>query len=165
MTELSNWENIRVPQRHYTGCVPTGYEWLIRYLGVPGVNLETFQEDFDLDLNQKTLPQNNFQSVGSKITARYPHINIQIKSYDQGLEKIQAIRSLIEKQSPCLVSIALGGSAGCHIMPVVYIDNNIIKMIHDAKEGENHVWGLPIEDVIQIHNYGRDGKDIAWIKV
>ena len=47
MAQLSNWTKTIFPQRNEFGCVPTGYEQLIRYLKIQ-VNLETFQEDFDL---------------------------------------------------------------------------------------------------------------------
>ena len=48
MVELSHWQDVVVPQRYKTGCIPTGYEWMIRYLGIKGIDLGTFQEDFDL---------------------------------------------------------------------------------------------------------------------
>ena len=48
MPTLANWNSFTVTQRHETGCIPTGYEWLIRYLNIQGVNLSIFQESFDL---------------------------------------------------------------------------------------------------------------------
>ena len=119
MVELVYWDNIVVPQRHSTGCVPTGYEWLIRYLGIRGVNLETFQEEFDLGQNS------SFGSVAAKIRSKYPVINIQIEYFTKGIDKVQDIKSLIEEHTPCLISLALGGKNGWHIMSVVRIDDLI----------------------------------------
>jgi len=72
MTQLLDWSKTRIPQRHESGCIPTGYEWLIRYLKIQGVNLETFQEDFDLGQD------NSFDSVSAKIRNVYPTINIKV---------------------------------------------------------------------------------------
>lgn len=169
MVELPHWEDIVVPQRHRTGCVPTGYEWMIRYLSIEGMNLETFQEDFDLG------KENNFDSVAYKIRSRYPQIDIQVRSFDQAHEKIRAIRRLIEINTPCLISLALGEilspqkgakiiHTGWHIMPVVRIEGQKMRMIHHATERGNQTWELPIQEVIWRHNNMRGGKDIAWIE-
>lgn len=65
MAQLLNWSKTVVPQRHESGCIPTGYEWLIRYLKIQGVNLKTFQEDFDLGQD------NSLDSVSAKIRSVY----------------------------------------------------------------------------------------------
>jgi hypothetical protein len=75
MTQLFEWNKTIVLQRHESGCVPTGYEWLIRYLKIQGVNLETFQEDFDLEQN------NSFDRVSTKIRSVYPAINIKVRYF------------------------------------------------------------------------------------
>ncbi len=119
MTQLLDWSNTVVVQRHESGCVPTGYEWLIRYLKIQGVNLEIFQEDFDFGQN------NGFESVSAKIRSVYPTINIKVESYSKGIDKVNRIKSLLEEQKPCLISLALGNGRGWHIMPVVRIDETI----------------------------------------
>ena len=98
--ELPNWEKIVVPQRHRTGCVPTGYEWIFRYLDIKDINYGTFQEDFDLQLVQEGM--NNFQDVAKKVRARYPQVNINIKGFDTGEEKIEFVTQLISRAVPCL---------------------------------------------------------------
>lgn len=158
MSELPNWDNIVVPQRHPTGCIPTGYEWLVRYLGIQGVNLATFQEDFDLG------NENSFASVAERINSRYPYINIEIRDFSQGLEKIRAIRTHIENATPFLISLALWGTSGWHIMPIVHIGGQRIGMIHHANERGNVTWGFPIQEVIWRHDNMQGGKDIAWIQ-
>ena len=58
VVELSHWDELRVLERHrVTGCIPTGFDSMIRYSGIEGVNLDVFQEDLDLfrsgrDLNR-----------------------------------------------------------------------------------------------------------------
>jgi hypothetical protein len=159
VAELSNWGNIVVPQRYYTGCVQTGFEWLIRYLCIQGVNLDTFQEDFDLG------EDNSFDSVASKIEARYSGIDIRIQSFINGLVKVNFIRTLIENQQPCLISLALGGKDGWHIMPVVRIDDKTIAMIHHADHQGNHTWTIPLEEAVSRHDNLEGGNDIAWIEI
>lgn len=159
MPELLNWNKIVVPQRNCTGCVPTGYEWLIRYLGIQGVNLATFQDEFDLGQN------NSFFSIAAKIGNKYPTINIQTRVFPKGkgIEKVSHIKSLIAKQMPCLISLALGREQGWHIMPVVLIDDLIIEMIHDGNKGVNCIWKIPIEDIVWRHDNLQGGNDISWI--
>lgn len=157
MTELQNWNNVVVPQRHLTGCIPTGYEWVIRYLRIQGVNFQTFQEDFDLGQN------NNFDSVGTKIRSVYPTISIQVQRFTRGIEKIERIKSLIEEQTPCLISLALDGGNGWHIMPVVRIDDTTIEMIHHADASGNHTWKFPIAEIVRRHDNLQGGNDISWI--
>jgi hypothetical protein len=169
MVELSHWKNVVVPQRHETGCIPTGLEWVVRYLGITGVALGTFQEDFDLG------QANNFSSVAEKVGLRYPHINIRIQSFQQGLEKVRTVVGLVERDTPCLISLALAETQripegilvspkGWHIMPVVYADDQKMKMIHSANENGNQVWELPIMEVIWRHINLEGGKDIVWLE-
>jgi hypothetical protein len=173
VVELSHWQDIVVPQRNDTGCIPTGYEWIIRYLNIEDVELTTFQEDFDLDLGRKHPPyQNNFESVGNSITLRYPQINIEREVFQQGLEKIRATRSLLERDIPCLLSFALHGlrtldnriiERAWHIMPVVFMDDHRIKMIHHANERANYVMELPTSVIIWRHNNLEGGKEVSWV--
>lgn len=117
MVDLRNWQRIVVPQQHEKGCVPTGYEWMIRYLGIQGVNLDTFQEDFNLEL--KNEGRNSFRPVAEKIMETYTYISIQIRNdFADGKEKIDFIEALIEKQIPCIMSLAVG-ERQFHIVPVV----------------------------------------------
>jgi hypothetical protein len=158
--ELPNWEKIVVPQRHRTGCVPTGYEWIFRYLDIKDINYGTFQEDFDLQLVQEGM--NNFQDVAKKVRARYPQVNINIKGFDTGEEKIEFVTQLISRAVPCLMSITLLPTGGdWHIVPVVSIDETKIKVIWTA----NQVTELAKTDVINRHNNWPSGKDISWIEI
>lgn len=49
MATLVGYSDILVIQRKkHSGCIPAGIEWLLRYLKIPNVNLEAFQEQHDL---------------------------------------------------------------------------------------------------------------------
>ena len=70
MSAFPNWQQHVVKQkRNQTGCIPTGYEVVLRASGYKGVNFETFQDEFDLDKNLKPgeQPQNNFETVAEAI--------------------------------------------------------------------------------------------------
>jgi hypothetical protein len=157
MAQLLNWSKTVVPQRHESGCIPTGYEWLIRYLKIQGVNLETFQEDFDLRQD------NSLDSVSEKIRRVYPTINIKVQSFTRGLDKVKCIKSLLEEQKPCLISLALGNGQGWHIMPVVSIDETIIVLIHHADANGHYTWSFSVAEIVWRHDYLQGGNDISWI--
>ena len=157
MSQLLNWNKTVVVQRHESGCIPTGYEWLIRYLKIQGVNLETFQEDFDLGQD------NSFDSVSAKIRNVYPTINIKVESFAKGIDKVNRIKSLLDEQKPCLISLALGNGQGWHIMPVVRIDETIVLIHHSDAEG-HYTWSFPIAEIVWRHDYLQGGHDISWIE-
>jgi hypothetical protein len=157
MALLLDWSKTLVLQRHESGCVPTGYEWLIRYLKIQVVSLGTFQEDFDLGQN------NGFDSVSEKIRSVYPAINIKVESFARGLDKVNSVKSLLEGQKPCLISLALGDGQGWHIMPVVRIDETI-QLVHHADSGGNCTWVFPIAEIVWRHDYLQGGHDISWIE-
>ena len=157
MTQLLDWSKTRVPQRHESGCIPTGYEWLIRYLRIQGVNLETFQEDFDLGQD------NSLDSVSAKIRSVYPTINIKVQSFAKGIDKVNRIKSFLEEQKPCLISLALDNGLGWHIMPVVRIDETI-QLIHHADVDGLCTWVFPVAEIVWRQDYLQGGQDISWIE-
>jgi hypothetical protein len=156
MSQLSNWSKIIVMQRHESGCVPTGYEWLIRYWKIQGVNLGTFQEDFDLGQG------NSFDSVSAKIRSVYPTINIKVQSFTKGIDKVNRIKSLLEEQRPCLISLALGNGMCWHIRHVVCIDETIL-LIHHSDENGHFTWSFSIAGIVWRHDNLPGGNDISWI--
>jgi hypothetical protein len=158
MPQLSNWSKTIVPQRHESGSIATGYERLIRYLEIQGVDLETFQEDFDLGQD------NCFDSVSAKIRSVYPTINIKVQSFVKGIDKVNLIKSLLEEKKPCLISLALGNGEGWHIMPVVRIDEATIQLIHHADADGHYTWIFPITEIVWRHDNLQGGNDISWIE-
>lgn len=159
MVELSHWKGIVVPQRHETGCIPTGFEWMIRYLGMKGINLEAFQEDFDLQ--RRNEGDNSFVPIASKIKQKYPQVNIKIRDFPSGNEKIAFLRRLVESNTPCIMSIAKP-NGGWHIVPVVSVDDRKINVIWVANANGNQISEYPISEITFRHDNWAGGKDIAW---
>lgn len=167
MVELSHWQNIVVPQKHMlSGCIPTGYEWLIRYLNIQGVRLDIFQEVFDLErwgqISCNPNLRGSFTSVSEFINQIYPQIQIRILAFKTGIEKVNTIRYLISHDIPCIVSIAKT-DGGWHIAPAISIDDSVIKVIWDTNQGTNVIVDYPIDYVIQLHDRIAGGNDISWI--
>ena len=162
MAELSNWRNVLVIQRNRTGCIPTGFEWLIRYLGITNVSLATFQDDFDLE--RRHIGENNFDSVADAVMSRYPHLSINSREFDSGQTKIEFIRDLIARDVPCVMSLTLSPSGGWHIVPVVSIDDQRIKIIYVVNRYGYQSHDYPIAELVYRHNNWSGGKDIAWVQ-
>ena len=158
MAQLLEWSKTVVLQRRESGCIPTGYEWIIRYLKIQGVNLESFQDDFDLGQD------NGFDSVSAKIKSMYPTINIKVQSFTKGIDKVNRIRSLLEEQKPCLISLSLGDGQGWRIMPIVNIDETSIQLLHHADAEGQCTWVFPISEIVWRHDYLQGGHDISWIE-
>lgn len=128
MAVLSDYKNICVTQKNpQTGCIPTGIEWMLRYKGIQGVDFSCFQERFDLQGRQ--LANNNFDTVRNAITQIYSFLKLDKKEFQTGKEKLTFIEDLISKGTPCLISITLTPFGGWHIVPVVKIDEEIVKVL------------------------------------
>ncbi len=161
MVELSHWIEVIVPQRHQTGCIPTSYEWMIRYLDIEGVKFEIFQEDFDLGRRR-----NSYATVSEKIMENYPHICIKIKAFLTGQDKIDYIQKLLRKDIPCIISLKNHPRIpSWHSLPIVYINSNEMKGIWIAAGLGNQVRTFSIADIIFRHENWEGGKDISWIKI
>lgn len=164
MPELSGWKNTLIIQRDpYYGCIPAGYEWLLKFSNVKGINFENFQEEFNL----KALSQgeNNFNTIAKAIKNKYPHIDICRKSFDKGSNKVKFIENLIKKNIPVLISLKNIQQSGWHIMPVIYIDDEKLKLISNVDQTSTpHICIIEKEKIIQYHDNYPGGKDIAWFK-
>src|SRR5690349_11050286 len=116
-----------VPQRDIDlGCIPTGYEILLRAAQVTGVDFDTFQEDFNLQA--RGLAENNFESVKDAIMQQYPHLKLQVKAFPTGGEKAAFLERRFQQGEAVLASIYLGPEIRngqlvhiCHIMPLLRI--------------------------------------------
>ena len=119
-----NWQEYAIRQRRFeTGCIPTGYEMILRAVGAENIDFESFQDDFDLDKEIKPgeNPRNNFESVANAVQHKYPAIRFRRKAFEKGEEKLAFVENCLAKRQPILVSIANKpfGGEGWHIMPVV----------------------------------------------
>jgi len=171
MSLFPDWEQFAISQRRsQTGCIPTGYEMILRAAAVEGVDFDTFQDDFDLDKNLKPgeQPKNDFNSVADAVRAKYHHVSFQCKSFPAGKgdDKLRFIEGLIGSQQPVLVSIALEpfGGNGWHIMPVVdATDDKLILLKVMKLDGTKEKCTLSKEEFVCIHNKYDGGKDVAYL--
>lgn len=172
MVELTHWKSIVIPKRRDTGCIPTGYEWMIRYLDVKDVDFNTFQEDFDFGTDK-----NSFESISSSIHSRYQHVKIKIETFGKGhgLAKVKTVRKLIEDDIPCLMVLNLveyqinenvrtQAPNSCNVMPVIRVDDDVVALVYQASQGKNIINEHPISEVVWIHDNLSGGHDIAWIE-
>jgi hypothetical protein len=170
-TALINWEQSAVQQcRPKTGCIPTGYEMLLRAAGATGINFATFQDDFDLDkdLNEGELVRNNFVSVATAVQKVYPKIKFRHVQFEQlqGMDKLNAIEEQIGAGRFVLISIALipFGGNGWHIMPVVNITDDKLMLLKGIKDCNPETCLISKDDFIMIHNTYHGGNDIAYLE-
>lgn len=165
MVELQNWNTALVTQRDkILGCIPTGFEWMLRVSGVQGVDFVHFQEDFNLQA--KGLGYNNFNSIADTVKNVYPNIEIKIKSFPKGdgVGKVNFIRTLIQNGSPCLMSLTLYQYGNWHIMPIIFIDNFFIRLVWEVSvDGNPKIVEFSLPEIINRHDYWPGGEDIAWL--
>lgn len=173
MSTFPNWQSHAVHQRRpLSGCIPTGYEFLLRVAGVDYVNFDTFQDDFDLDkdLISSGNSRNNFESVAHIINLRYPKICFKriIFPRGQGAEKLLFIQNYVDNQKPILISLNMGPVLripGCHIMPVIEIDDENLSLLYNVTEKRiSEVLQLKRSDVISIHDNYNGGDDVAFLE-
>lgn len=172
MSAFPNWQQYIVKQRRpATGCIPTGYEIILRAANCGNVNFETFQDEFDLDkdLNQGEHPRNNFDSVAKAIQAKYPSIRLMHVGFakGEGQKKLQTVDQLISRKLPVLVSLALApfGGRGWHIMPVVDSTENTLTLFWGLDENNlPQTKALKKKDFVTVHEKYAGGDDIAFLE-
>lgn len=167
MSVFPNWRSFAVHQRRpQTGCIPTGYEMILRAAAAESVDFGTFQDDFDLDIDvglRQVGLLNNFVSVADEVKKKYPWITFTQRSFETGAEKVAFIDSMLAAKRPVLISLSLEpfGHSGWHIMPVVdatadryllleyvepdgthktqWIDKSVLAAVHDGFDGGKEV--------------------------
>jgi len=173
MSTIQNWQEFIVHQRqNETGCIPTGYEMLLRAAGVEYVDYSTFQEDFDLDIEKdfrKDHPENNFDSVAQVIQGSYPDVHFAREIFEkgEGKNKLAKIEALLGNSQFILISLAMSpfGSMGWHIMPVVDADDEFLHLLYIVdKAGNPDVRPIKKKDFVQIHEAFDGGNDIAYLE-
>ena len=162
MAELTNWRNVLVHQRNpISGCIPTGYEWMLKYVNKSGINYTTFQDEFDLIRNGQG--SNDFVSIKKAIDAKYGDVGIHTKGFPDAQKKIAFMQQKIASDEPCLISLAVQG--GWHIMPVVGCDLECARFIHDVDQNLRVVslWVVTYADIVARQSTS-GGDDLAWIE-
>jgi hypothetical protein len=169
MSVFPEWERFAVHQRQrQTGCIPTGYEMLLRAGGVPGIDFTRFQEEFDLDL-RLGVPTNNFGSVADEIRKKYPHVRFSQKSFETGAEKIVFIEECLAARKLLLVSVSVfdpwGRPAGWHIMPVVDATDDALCFLKGVRaDGDKDVEWVRKEVVRELHDRFPGGREVAYLE-
>lgn len=162
------WQQFAVHQRRpQSGCIPTGYEMILRSVGAQNVNLATFQDDFDLDRNLKDgeTPRNNFESVADAVRKKYSDVCFRRVGFDQGSEELEFVEKRLANRQPVLVSIANKpfGGQGWHIMPVVdATDNELVLLKAVDADGTPETCVLWKEQFVRIHDNYEGGDDVAY---
>lgn len=160
MAELSKWKSVLVHQRNaQTGCIPTGYEWMLKYANVSKVNYATFQDDFDLI--QKRLGANDFVSIKKAIDAQYGDVGIRTQGFSDPQVKIAFMQKRVANDQPCLISLAI--CCGWHVMPVIGCDCGHAQLIHDVDKNLQvvNVWVVAYADIVA-RQLTSGGNDLAW---
>jgi hypothetical protein len=143
---------------------------ILRAAAIDGVDLDTFQDDFDLDKNLKPgeQPKNDFKSVADAVRKKYRRISFQCRTFPAGKgdEKLRFIEERLGSQQPVLLSIALEpfDGSGWHIMPVVdATDDELILLKVMKPDGTKRICRLLKEEFVRIHNEYDGGRDVAYL--
>jgi hypothetical protein len=166
MSAFPDWKKFAVHQRRdRTGCIPTGYEILLRAADAKGIDFASFQDEFDLDQHGGQ-PKNNFVSVGDAVKKKYPNVEFTRDSFPKGKgsEKLAKVEELIRNKKPTLVSLAISPDGGWHIMPVVDSDaDTLILLRHVDKAGTPHTLSVKKSDFVMRHDKWQGGEDVAYL--
>jgi len=191
MLELDGWEGISVEQKDLEfGCIPAGYEWMLRFAKVENIDLTNFQDNCNLresnnlftvacvikkkypTLNIKIYCNgveycgNNFRSTDDARKYKYIHPRIRIKNdFRDGSEKVTCIEDLINRQIPCLISLPTVRII-CSQKVINFHIMPVVKI--DAQKLTLIDYpNKPVEcsrlDVIKYHGKFNGGADIAWL--
>jgi hypothetical protein len=171
MTVFPNWQQYAVQQRRpLTGCIPTGYEIILRATGATDINYEAFQDQFDLDrdLALNVPMRNNFQSVADAVRDVYPQIDFRRREFlqENGHKKLEFIEQQISQLRPILVSLFMGmyqGRIAFHIMPVVDADDGHLFLLYGCQPPHCSILKIYKQELVRRHNTVPGGNDVAFL--
>lgn len=173
MSMFPDWEKYAVIQRRpLSGCVPTGYEMLLRVAGVMEIKFDTFQDEFDLDIARRPQDEykNNFVSVANAVHEKYPHVKFRVVSFAQGkgIDKLGLIEERLALHQMVLVSITLkpiNGQNGWHIMPIVDMtEDDIVLLVGVLQNGRKQLRTMKKSEFVRIHDEYEGGNDVAYLE-
>ena len=172
MSAFPNWQQYAIVQRRpETGCIPTGYEMILRAAGAQNIDFATFQDDFDLDKNRQPHEpfRNNFVSVADAVRARYPNVVFAERSFvkGSGAEKLKFVEQHLAKKQPLLISLANAafGGSGWHIMPAVDMNQDTLILLMELKaNGMAQLLQLPKPLLVSIHDTFEGGWEVAYLE-
>ena len=148
------------------GCTVWAMEWLIRYKGsvygnweIPQGELDFFQYRFNLHEQTDGDIENTFPNVLEIIREFYPHIGlIHCNTYgnNQAVQKYQQIEQLITQGIPCITSIRLLSQPNAHVVPVIEINSNDVRVIWGiSTSGVLRIGTIAKTSLFQMHSAGR----------
>jgi len=166
MSAFPDWKKFAVHQRRDgTGCIPTGYEMLLRAAGAEGIDFTTFQDDFDLDQHGGP-PKNHFVSVGAAVKKKYSNVEFTCDSFPKGkgAEKLVKVEDMLRNKKPVLISLTLSPAGGWHIMPVVDADEDSLTLLHHVdKAGVAHTIFVKKSEFVARHDKWPGGVEVAYL--
>ena len=167
MSVFPDWEQYVVPQkREQTGCIPTGFEMLLRATHIDCINFDTFQDDFDL--HHQGIGENNFDAVAAAVHKQYSHVEFEVEEFKAGTDKLSFVEGRLAQKQPILVSLAIvhnGKHKGWHIMPVVDADNDNLTLLWATEYfGRKRIEKIAKHEFTRIHDQYPGGKDVAYLK-
>jgi len=167
MIAFPDWQKYLVEQRRKaTGNIPAFYEMMLRHAGAQGIDLDSFQDDFDLDKDGDS-KLNNLASIAAIINQIYPQVKFVCESFPkgQGEQKLARIDKLVLEKRPVLLSLTLDPDGGWYHMPIVDAYPNSFKFLHHVDElGEPCMLQIPKVDIVNIHNSWKGGEEIAYLE-
>ena len=169
MSAFPDWQKYVIKQkRPATGCIPTGFEMILRAAGVAGVDFTTFQDEFDLDkdLQRGEQPRNNFGSVARAVESKYPQVHLKTRVFakGEGINKLAAVEAMISRSKPVLISLTIRPEGGWHIMSVVDATDDSLTLLWSVDDdGSMNVMVLPKSDFVHTHDNFPGGDDIAFL--
>jgi len=161
MAVLSNHEICVLQKDPRTGCIPAGVEWMFKWRGAKDVIFSDFQERFNLE--SQGIEGNSFYSVSRAVSSAYPDFKFQDRPFSTGKEKFAFVEGLIAKDQPCLLSLTKSPAGTCHIVPLVEIDHDIVKVLWlNDEDIEKQTISFQRCRLEYIHDNWPGGKDILF---
>jgi hypothetical protein len=150
-------------RRPHTGCIVTSYEILLRAAGVTGIDLDAFQDDFDLDA--LGTGRNSFSSVAAAIAQRYPAVKFKAKTFITGAEKLDFVDNYLSRGKAVLLSVAKGPRGDWHIMPVLAAAGSSYTLLVEMRsDGTPCTLTLSRAELIRRHDEWPGGDDVAFLE-
>lgn len=173
MAILERYEEINnvVQKRPMTGCIPWAIEWMISYKGVvanvwkiPESQLGVFQYKYDLE--SLHIGTNSFQSIKAAIEHDYHTIRLEQISYQttEEQQKFQHIERLLQGGTPCIMPIKLSPQVPTHVMPIVEVNTNYIRVIWSIVNNNQEIQSFPINRLVMLHSQGLSGNNILFLQ-
>lgn len=141
---------------------------MLKYLKIPDVKFDSFQERHNLYLLSQKKEGNSFFNVARHVETEVACVKFTDKPFDSGREKIEFIKGFIEKSKPCLISLLKDNGSCCHAVPVVEIDDQYMTVLYwtgkDTVEKQKRRYKLV--DLERIHDKNlksRMGVDILFV--